>query len=61
MEARSRSEDTEAHSMGTCEEMPHLGTCHSIREEHEREVRPMVPLVNIHQTKADDSPSSQSP
>lgn len=25
--------------MGTREEMPHLGTHHSIREEHEREVK----------------------
>lgn len=48
-------------SMGTREETPHLGTRHSIREEHEREVRPMVSLVNIHQTKADDGPSFQSP
>lgn len=50
--------------MGTHEEMPHtctLGTHHSIQEEHEHEVKPMVPCVNIHQTEAEDGPSSQSP
>lgn len=47
--------------MGTHEQTPHLGTHHSVREEQEHEVEPMVPLVNIHQTEADDGPSSQGP
>jgi hypothetical protein len=47
--------------MGTREETPHLGTRHSIQEEHEHEVKPMVPLVNIRQPEADNSPSFQSP
>lgn len=46
---------------GTREETPHLGTRHSIQEEHEHEVKPMVPLVNIRQPEADNSPSFQSP